>query len=534
MRINQNISAVIVNDQLLRNENSLSESVRRLSSGFKFNSAKDNPSGVAISYKMQAQIDALSRASSNTTDGISIVQTIDSAMGEIGDIIQRISELCVQAANGTNSLNDRKAIQKEVDSLKEEIDRISSDTEFNGKVLLDGSLDRRTYVTTTMGRIDGKTASAYDKIDNVIISDSVQSGHYHITVTQNETHAVLRTYRPMFGIIQNDGWVEVNGIVAEIKQGMSAKDVYWAIQNAGEAAGVNVFVYDANAYNSDVVNGYANVQDLNDETLKSQGILVDYANDSNFNSEYGLVFVSEEFGSEAKVAISCSNGELRDLLSFDDMHTLERDETYACIPPVRQEDGTYMITQYGRDLKVKINNEEFSEQTVVKTDGGQVKIMDRGGFEIDFEVNKVVEEGYVFDIEATDIGTLQLQVGANQDQELNVRVPEITTKTLFMADLDVTKDGGSERGIDQTDTALTILSAARSKMGAYQNSLEFSQKSLDATIEDMTTAISRLGDTDMAEEMTTYTNANVLTQASISVLSQANDLPQQVLSLLQG
>ena len=125
-------------------------------------------------------------------------------------------------------------------------------------------------------------------------------------------------------------------------------------------------------------------------------------------------------------------------------------------------------------------------------------------------------------------------VGANEDQELNVRVPEINTKTMFMKDLDVTVEGGSEKGIDQTDVALSIVSAARSKMGAYQNSLEFSKSSLDATIEDMTTAISRLGDTDMAAEMTTYTNANVLTQASISVLAQANDLPQQVLSLLQG
>ena len=144
MKINQNISAVIVNDQLLRNENSVAASVKRLSSGLKFNDAKDNPSGIAISFKMQAQINALNRASLNATDGTSMVETIDGAMGEMTEVLQRIRELCVQAANDTNMEEDREAIQQEIDALKKEVNRISSDTEFNGKTLLDGSLDRRT------------------------------------------------------------------------------------------------------------------------------------------------------------------------------------------------------------------------------------------------------------------------------------------------------------------------------------------------------------------------------------------------------
>lgn len=148
MKINQNISAVIVNDQLLRNENSLSASVKKLSSGFKFNDPKDNPSGMAISFKMQAQIHALNRASLNATDGVSMVETIDGAMGEMTEILQRIRELCVQAGNDTNTMEDREAIQQEIDALKEEVNRISTATEFNGKKVLDGSLDRRTYVTS--------------------------------------------------------------------------------------------------------------------------------------------------------------------------------------------------------------------------------------------------------------------------------------------------------------------------------------------------------------------------------------------------
>ena len=561
MRINQNISAVIVNDQLLRNEDSLAESVKRLSSGFKFNSAKDNPSGVAISYKMQAQINALNRASSNTTDGISIVQTIDGAMGEIGDIIQRISELCVQAANGTNSVNDRKAIQMEIDSLKEEIDRISEDTEFNGKTLLNGTLDRRTYVTTsTQVRVDTagtifetKEVSAYNQVDNIIISDSVQSGHYQMTITQPQMHAVMvggeRLTPTAVVTINNadgsttptsaypvpkDGWVEINGVLAKIKKGMEPKDVYKALVEAGEIVGVNVFIQNGATVTQPVVNN---------NTLDSQGYpTVSIEDNANYDPEYPFLFVSKEYGSESKVEIACSDDIMKGILGLGDTQLDQNDGMIQA--PQKDKDGNdtaiIMTTTYGKDLQVIVDTTDpkLTNQVVVKTDGSRVTITDKGGFEMKFEVSAAInateQDPFKFDIEATDIGTLQLQVGANEDQELNVRVPEINTKTMFMRDLDVTVEGGSEKGIDQTDVALSIVSAARSKMGAYQNSLEFSKSSLDATIEDMTTAISRLGDTDMAAEMTTYTNANVLTQASISVLAQANDLPQQVLSLLQG
>ncbi len=177
MRINQNISAVIANDQLLRNENSLAASVERLSSGLKFTNAKDNPSGMAISFKMQAQINALNRASLNATDGSSMVETIDGAIGEMTEVLQRMRELCVQAANQTNKMEDLQAVQKEIDQLKKEVDRISSDTEFNGQKLLDGTMDRRTYVTNA-----ATGESMFDQISNVIISDGVQENFYDVNI----------------------------------------------------------------------------------------------------------------------------------------------------------------------------------------------------------------------------------------------------------------------------------------------------------------------------------------------------------------
>lgn len=539
MRINQNISAVLANDQLLRNENSVAESVRKLSSGMKFNSAKDNPSGVAISYKMQAQINALTRASANTTDGISIVQTIDGAMGETTEIIQRINELCVQAANGLNSESDLEAIQMEIGSLKDEINRIAADTEFNGKTLLDGSLDRRTYVTSAVidntGNVTEQIESIYDEVDNVVVSDEVQAGDYTVKVEQTQKRAEYATKNKAQNQAdpvtkEQEGVIEINGAEVKIKEGMTAEEVYEAIRDAAEQGKVNVFAYQYDAANDPPA--------ITEDTLDTQG----YKEIPYRGFGDSLVFLSEDSGSNAELNITCTDEDLANLLGLE----------YT--PAEKDEEGKDVYkpkTYVGEDAKVTLERGDgslFTEQATVKASGNRITITDRNGFEMNFEIQTALEARIVehkdeagnslgtyaeVDIKVTDMGTLQLQVGANEDQEIDVRVPKITTKTLYIDDLDVTKEDGGTEGIRQIDKALTIVSAARAKMGAYQNRLEYTQSSLNATIEDMTTAISRLSDVDMAEEMTTYTNANVLDQASISVLTQANDLPQQVLSLLQ-
>lgn len=654
MKINQNISAVIVNDQLLRNENSVSASVKRLSSGLKFNDPKDNPSGMAISFKMQAQIHALNRASLNATDGVSMVETIDGAMGEMTEILQRIRELCVQAANDTNTMEDREAIQQEIDALKEEVNRISTATEFNGKKVLDGSLDRRTYVTAEETQPGGgtKEVSMFDSITNVIISDEVQAGDYPVTIEKAAEHANIITSAgtaPATGQIEEsmEGIVCINGSKAEIKAGMTANEVFEAIRNAGEMGWVNVFATDGTT------------EALNKDNLDTQG-LKKLASGYQFTDR--LAFVSENYGLDESVTITCDNAELAKILGIDSIPGIEIVEEYSleasgtdgdltanpptpdttakidtspdttitatkftkpgtitindvsiviekdmtadaafkAIKDALDKNGTIDVTlgdadgngvheftdtltfetkadgsdakititydnaeigeylgfkdmtnpspvqevfyyeakQAGKDAQVSIKDganirEEYTGQAVIRADGNQVVITDKSGFEISFEVRGDIEDIEIT-IEATDIGTLQLQIGANEGQELAVRVPILNTQSLYMDDLDVRKVTGPDRGIKTMDGAIAIVSSARSLMGAYENRLDYIQSNLDESEENMTRAVSRLGDVDMAEEMTEYTNANVLTQASISVLAQANDLPQQVLSLLQG
>lgn len=151
MRINYNVSAMLANNKLANNDNLLSKSLERLSSGLKVNSAKDNPAGLAMAKRMNAQLEGLSVANQSAGDGVSIIETADGAMSEISEMLQRMNELAVKAANGPNSDNDRAVIQDEVKQLTEEITRIAESTEFNGQKLLNGEFSLKGYVQGNLG-----------------------------------------------------------------------------------------------------------------------------------------------------------------------------------------------------------------------------------------------------------------------------------------------------------------------------------------------------------------------------------------------
>ena len=477
MKVNHNMSAVITNAQLLRTENSLADSMERLSSGLKINHAKDDPAGMAISNKMQAQIDGLGKASENASNGISVLQIADSALGEITSMLQRMRELSVQAATETNQLEDREAIQKEIDSLVSEVDRISRDTEYNTKKLLDGTSDTRVYA-------DGTSRMA--------VSDSVGTGNYKITVNEPAKQSALPTTTTA-GTIP-EGTVTINGNEVEISAGENAASVFEKLRFGAEKADVNLMVIDPAA-----------TQDYDTYPTSGGYEMLD----KTFDFGDTLAFVSNQYGTSSEIQISCSNNALASFLGLD---------------AATQTVGT------DADVKADLTS-SFDAQTTVIMDGNKVKITDVAGFEMDF----VLDAGKKGDvnIEVTDIGTMTLQIGANEHQTMQVRIPEISSKTLYLDEVDVTKVDGGDRAIARLDEAIKTTTSVRSAVGAYQNRLEYAVSSLDASEEDMTNAISRISDVDMAKEMTEYTKYTVLQQAGTSVLAQANDIPQSVLQLLQ-
>ena len=197
------------------------------------------------------------------------------------------------------------------------------------------------------------------------------------------------------------------------------------------------------------------------------------------------------------------------------------------------DDKSYKLVASGTDAEIELKD-GFGSTVITNVEGNRVKIMDKGGFSMDFLLSDDIQAtGATLVFDVTDVGAMTIQIGANQYQNMDVNIPEVSSESLYLDTVNVAVNGGADKAISTMDAAIAKLSAIRSGIGAYTNRLEYASSSLAETQEDMTTAYSGLMDTDMASEMTEYTQQNILEQAAVSVLSQANDIPQQVLSLLQ-
>jgi flagellin len=242
--------------------------------------------------------------------------------------------------------------------------------------------------------------------------------------------------------------------------------------------------------------------------------------------------LSAFYGSSEEINIEVTEA-LAKQLGVDQLETAEQDEK-----------GTYSATLSGENAKVGFPDEDpaaagFTTTATVRAEGNRITVSDQHGFSIDFLLDKNYTEADtadgdgVFTLEVTDIGSMTIQIGGNQYQTMDIRIPEVSSESYYLDTIDVTIYGGPERAMLTLDDAIAELNETRSRIGAFQNRLEYATSSLAETNEDMTSAYSTLLDTDMAEEMSEYTQQSVLQQAAVSVLSQANDLPQTVLSLLQ-
>ncbi len=354
---------------------------------------------------MNAQLRGLSAATNNAGDGVSVMEIADGAMSEISEMLQRMNELSVKAANGVLSssgesadgkdiLGDREIIQNEIAQLKEEITRVAKTTEFNGQRLLDGEYALRGYTDNLNVKVSsystGVTAKEYT-IEQIVIQEDTALGG-----------AEKGKYKVSVAFDQN-GW-------------------------------------------------YGNFPEGTTASLKDNLLVLEAPN----GFEMTLDLTNVDF-----------QGEL------------------ANLPP----NSTY---------------------TVPNPNGGTKMTID-----------------------ATGIGSMRLQVGANEGQVMEIDIPRISLRDMGIEDLDVSTEESATAAIDLIEGAMQFISSVRGKLGAYQNRLETTINSLDVTSENMTAAYSRIMDVDMAEEMTQYTTAQVMTQAATSMLAQANERPSQVLQLLQ-
>ena len=395
MRVQHNIAAINANRNLTGNNNSVSKSLEKLSSGYRINRAGDDAAGLAISEKMRAQIKCLDQAETNCNDGISLIQTAEGALQEVHSMLNRMTELAEQSANGTYSNEiDRENLQSEVEQLKSEIDRISKSTNFNGINLLDGSLS-----TTT---------DANSKLEKGGASISISGGKL----------AASDTFK--FGV-GTDGKVTFTKGTGTMKVSTKTNIANINVNLSAASKGVN--------------------------TLK---FTIDDAD--------------------------------RNKVSAEDY------EKY-------------------NGLVITIDTTNFHTASAIASDTVTI---------------------------AKD-GQLELQIGDTADSfnKLGVSIGAMDAKGLGLSSVSVATQDTASDSIKTIKDAINKVSSTRGNLGAMQNRLEHTVNNLSVTNENMTNAESRIRDTDMAKEMMSYTSKNILAQAAQSMLAQANQKPNQVLSLLQ-
>lgn len=507
MRINHNITAMIANNTLNNNHNSMATAIRRLSSGYRINQAKDDSAGLAISQKMRTQIRGLQQANRNAGDGISAIETAEGALTEVHAMLQRMRELAVKAANDTNCPEDRQTIQDEIEVMQEEIQRISDTTQFNQKKLLNGDIGRATYIDT------GAVVKGVEALE---ITDAVGLDTYSIRITQDARQAVSVGGTINMGAgdtitKEQAGVITLNGETVEIKEGDTAQEVYTKLQNLCEWTGNRGFTVD---------------------DLDNTAGLTEHAGYTPNGKEFGnggqFVIVSEHFGSSEEIALSCSNDQLSALLGISDGTTT------------------------GTDVQASLEN-GFSKTAAVTTDGNRITVTDSSGFKMILEAKQgacgtsfqdpdmavggaaTASGGTAFDaeIEVISAGEMVFQIGANQEETMTVTIPSMSPKMLGLDDINVVSGQDARSAIAKVEAAIQKVSDVRAKLGAYQNRLEHTEENLEVSEESMTNSLARILDCDMAEEMMNYTQQNLLTQTATNMLAKANAHPESILQLLQ-
>lgn len=474
MKINTNITALRANFNLNSVQNKLTDSTTRLSSGYRINKAADDAAGMAISQKMHAQIRGLQRASKNGSDAISFIQTAEGALTEIESMLQRCRELSVQAASdAVNTIEDKQAIQKEIDALRDEIDRLANQTEYNTMSVLDGSCCRQS----SSSNVGVKLVSA---------SDDVKLTTYKFNVDAEATQAKMESgalnFTPNETVTEDAaGIIQINGESIRVEKGQTYEDVYTSIRDYCEM--MNIDVVPVNAAGEEC----------------------------ELNMASKLSFTSVLYGSSQKIAMTTDNAELAAKLGIDGATATD-----------------------GTNAEITLDTSSgFSNTATVFVDGGRVEVSDRDGFLMVFDVSQA-EAGSSAGVTMLDAGYVAVQIGANEGQTIDISIPPVTAQALDIQYCNVCTRDGASKSISAFNDAITQISSIRAKLGAYQNRMDSAVSNLDTTSENLTEACSRIEDVDMSEEMTKYTQYSVLVQAGTSMLAQANNQPQTILQLLQG
>ena len=541
MVVRSNVMAVNAFRQLGMNNSQVSKSLEKLSSGFRINRAGDDASGLAISEKMKAQIKGLETASSNSQDGISLIQTAEGALTEVHDMLNRMVELAGKSANGTmDDTVDRAALQNEVNELIDEINRIAKGTNFNGIKLLDGSLAGAASTTPDAGITADQITQA--------TADTITETAATATTAQTVEFDVAGA---AFGA---DGTVSValggNTYDVDVTKGMTDAEFATALVdaiNANKPNDTSAGEFTAAVANNTEITltGTNNNQDAADFTWENKLEIVPKA------AEAATAAAAAGDAEETKTATFTPDDAKMTAAGITsiDMSGIPADSAGKVTVKYDATSKAATVTigdvEYtSQDISAAADNDEI---TLTDADGNTIKMTiadanvlrgtttaaEIGSVEAAAEDPTAAAGGLILQIGDTgaSFNQMTVSIAAMDATSLGIGTISVGTQTEAKAMLSALRgdlaEGGTNKG------AINLVSDVRAKLGALQNRLEHTINNLDVAAENMTAANSRIRDTDMAKQMMEYTKMNVLTQSAQAMLAQANQQPQSVLQLLQ-
>jgi len=505
MVVQHNLTAMNSNRMLGQTSSAQAKSTEKLSSGLKINRAADDAAGLAISEKMRKQIRGLTQASSNAQDGISAVQTAEGALAEVHDMLQRMNELAVKSANGTNSESDRSAIQAEVDQLTTEIDRVAETTKFNETYLLKGDTSGTAVKGYSYSYANNTTAA----------STSAQ-----VTMITNSATGI--SAKVTFASVASTGADSQNEIAKALRDaGLSISATKYMPSGITQASGQKV------SY-SIALNG----------SVKDDYKIVTSTYNTDSSAGYAVFKVTDRTGNTvATISVAGYTATVSQQgMSKTDTVTLTADSTSARAAVSSKERAQY-YDKDGNKISANALAGYFGVTQNVSITYNAVQL---SGTTLYDALGNVVTQNVAGTIVGTKDQTadlsLKLHVGADatKNNQITLNIQSMSIKNLGLAGLKVdgTDDSNALNAIETIKAAINKVSSQRSDLGAVQNRLEHTIKNLDNVVENTTAAESQIRDTDMASEMVNYSKNNILAQAGQSMLAQANQSNQGVLSLL--
>ncbi|TYP00174.1 flagellin [Geothermobacter ehrlichii] len=479
LTINTNISSLNAQRNLNKSQGALAKSMQRLSSGLRINSAKDDAAGLAIANRMTAQIRGLNQAARNANDGISLAQTAEGALQESTNILQRMRELALQSANETNSSSDRKSLQAEVSQLVSELDRIATTTTFNGRRVLDGSFSGATF---QVGANAGETISFTIGSAKAASIGFIAKGTGSEVSANNATDITISVGGGATYNIANSANF-AHSTDTTYRGGDSAYAKAAAINDAG-IAGLTATASTSGNTTFAAVGGTSG----DTYTLKVNGVTV--YNNADVSTALSVTDVRD--------AINAVSGQTGVIASSDG--------------------STLTLTAAdGRNIVVEESGTGFT----TGTDG-----INNGSGDFAAAASDTLRGK----IELSALDTIA--IGGTQ-ADIGFTAAGIAKDTQGLDSVDISTASGAQEAIKRIDSALGSIDSIRGDLGAVQNRFETTIANLQNVAENLSAARSRILDADIAQETASMTKSNILQQAGVAVLAQANQAPQLALSLLQ-